>query len=91
MSYYTKTEFEHYIGQEIGSIVYLYPMGTSGKDGRYQAVYEEILLAGITDTCLILTEEKNYTSEERKGDKFLVTHLIPIEQIVACYFYKDVK
>ena len=87
MSYYVRSDLEPYVGQEIGSIVYLYPMGTSSANGRYHDEFEEVILESITDRCIVVTQILTGTNDSKYKSKTL----IPIEHIVAFRIFQDVE
>ena len=88
MSYYVRSDLEPYVGQEIGYIAYLHPMGTSAiGEGRYSDEYEEVRFESITDRCIVVSE----ILDGKSDSKYKVMILIPIEFIVAFRIFEDVE
>ncbi len=88
MNYYVKSDLEPYLGQEIGYIAYVYPMGTSQMgEGRYYDEHEEMLFESITDRCIVVS----HILSGLEDSKYKVEVLIPIEHIIAFRIFKDVE
>jgi len=78
----------YYVGQEIGYIAYVFPMGTSAtSEGRYYDEHEEMQFESITDRCIVVT----HILDGLNDSKYKVKVLIPIEHIVAFRIFEDVE
>ena len=87
MNYYVRSDLEPYLGQEIGYVAYVYPMGTSSANGRYFDEQEEVLFKSITNRCIVVSQ----ILDGLKDSKYEVEVLIPTEHIVAFRIFTDVE